>query len=778
MKGLELFVFPQMVFTIFLVALLWALHARLRRQAFFWWWACGWTSFALFLSLAALRMEVPRDWTMFRHGIALVMMAAGFIQVPFLLFGAWSLQSPTQPSRQWVRAGVAIAVAAGLVGFALSVFFRDLPLASFTARNVARTLSLSLALFFCAVVLLRRWRASRSWAAGVTGGFCLLYGFNQSLYTLSLVSYWAFGPDTLVRRLLDPMGIVQSQMFLVDLIASCGTCLGLVLMLVEEHQHAERALLASVSRGEEIALANATLRAEIAERLRIEEALRDSEDRYRDLVENSEDLICTHDLAGRILSINAVAARGLGYPVEELLGARIPQFLRQDRTHEFAEYLKAVEATGVAKGLMSVRTRSGEKRFWEFHCSLRTEGVPSPIVRGIAHDVTERVEAERALKVAASARQEAESQQRAILKALPDRMHLITMDGLLLDYHTISSPDFPERQAPNGKHLRDLLPADIASGLERCCAEAMSSDEAATFEYSVPANGSTHFYEARIVRCDRDKFLSIIRDITERTRAENEARDLRDALAHVGRVTTLGAMTGSLAHEINQPLAAISINARAAVNMVGNQTIDAGELTDAMREIIADTQRAGDVLYRLRKLLVKGISERTPLDIRALVDEVLRLVKGELIARRIVIAVDVEPRVPEVLGDRVQLQQVILNLLINAFEAVRPLGVDDRRVTLRVGVDGSQVVVSVVDSGDGLPDSQIDEIFEAFYTTKDGGMGLGLTICRMIVTAHGGTLTAVRNPDRGMTFSFRLDAAGATAGLRSAHGSLEASPFV
>jgi PAS domain S-box-containing protein len=649
MKGLELFVFPQMVFTIFLVALLWAFHARLRRQAFFWWWACGWTSFAVFLSLAALRMEVPRDWMLFRQGLALLMMPAGFIQVPFLLFGAWCLQSPAQPSRRWVAAGVALAVAAGLVGFAFSVFFRDLPLGSFTARNVARTLSLSAALLICAAMFFRRWRSTGSWAAGITGGFSLLYGLNQSIYTVSLVSYWALSPDALLRRLLDPMGIVQSQLFLVDLIASCGTCLGLVLMLVEEHQHAERALLESVSRGEEIALANATLRAEIAERLRIEEALRDSED-----------------------------------------------------------------------------------------------------------------------------------QQRAILKALPDRMHLITTDGVLLDYHARSSPNSSgPHEFLTGKHIRDLLPPDVASGLERCCAEAAISDEAATFEYAAPANGDgdMRFYEARVVRCDRDKFLSIIRDITERTRAENEVRGLRDALAHVGRVNTLGVMTGSLAHEINQPLAAISINAKAALNMAGNHTIDVSELQDAMREVIADAQRAGDVLYRLRKLLVRGITERTPLDVKTLVDEVLRLVKGEMIARRIVVDVDVEHGVPEVLGDRVQLQQVILNLLINAFEAVRQLDADDRRVTLRVAVDGSQVVVSVVDTGDGLSDPQIHEIFEPFYTTKDGGMGLGLTICRMIVTAHGGTLTAARNPKRGMTFSFCLDGAVATADLRSAQRSLQASPF-
>src|SRR5688500_16967801 len=138
MKGLELFVFPQMVFTIFLVALLWALHARLRRQAFFWWWACGWTSFAVFLSLAALRMEVPRDWTLVRHGLALFMMPAGFIQVPFLLFGAWSLRGPGHPSRRWVTAGVALAIAAGLLCFTLSVLWREIGRASCRGREEDR----------------------------------------------------------------------------------------------------------------------------------------------------------------------------------------------------------------------------------------------------------------------------------------------------------------------------------------------------------------------------------------------------------------------------------------------------------------------------------------------------------------------------------------------------------------------------------------------------------------------------------------------------------------
>ena len=278
MSGANLYVLPQMVLTIFLVAMLWSLHARLRRQAFFWWWACAWTAFALFLVLAALRRQLPEDWALVRDSLALPMMLSGFIQAPLLVFGARSLQVPGRPTRSRVKAGIGLAVAAGAVFFVLSLLWRDQPLGSFTLRNVARTLMLACALFFCAAVFFRRWRTTRSWATGVTGGFCLLYGVNQSLYTVSLISRWTVSPDALLRRLLDPTVVVQSPLFLVDLFASCGICLGMVLLLVEEHQDAERALLKTVNDSLEIAGRNEALLAEIDERRRVEQALRDSED--------------------------------------------------------------------------------------------------------------------------------------------------------------------------------------------------------------------------------------------------------------------------------------------------------------------------------------------------------------------------------------------------------------------------------------------------------------------------------------------------------------------
>ena len=295
---------------------------------------------------------------------------------------------------------------------------------------------------------------------------------------------------------------------------------------------------------------------------------------------------------------------------------------------------------------------------------------------------------------------------------------------MFLDYHAKDPGDLlvpPEVFL--GRNIREVLPPELAAGLERCFNEAMATGGPCALEYPAPSHGDIHFYEARVVRCDSDKVLSVVRDITERIRAEDEVRRLRDALAHVGRVSMLGALTGSLAHEINQPLAAIGVNAQAGLNLVASGQTDVDELREAMRDIIADSRRAGDVLHRLRELLTKGTTKHAPLDVTTLIDEVLRLVRGEIVAHRIQIEVDLEDCVPFVLGDRVQIQQVVLNLLINAFEGVRQLDVAERRVILRMRTIGTEVVVSVGDNGIGLSEEELPQIFEPFYTTKPGRNG-------------------------------------------------------
>ncbi len=773
MSGENVFVLTQLVLTLFLVSLLWSLHARLRRQEFFWWWACAWTSFALFLASAFLARQLPPEWAEIRAGVYFLMVLAGFTQIPLLLFGALSLRPAGPPGRSWQRAGVGLALAVGALSFLLSLLSRDQVATSFALRQTPRIVGLAAALLFCAVVFLRRSRTSQSWASGVTGAFCLLYALDQSLYATALVGHLALDPGSVPGSFLtSAVNLAGPFLFVLDLVSSCGICLGIVLLLVEEHQHAQRALLKTLNDSLEIAGRNEALLEEIEERRRVEQALRDSEDRYRDLVEHSEDLICTHDLEGRLLSANPGPPRILGYHLDEFLRMSVRDLLRPEDVDTFDVYLATVRRDGVAKGRMSVLTRGGERRIWEFHSSLRTDGVQSPIVRGVAHDITDRFRAEKALKISAAALAAAEARHRAILKALPDWVFLLTADGVFLDYHAKDPGDLlvpPEVFL--GRNIREVLPPDLAAGLERCFAEAMASGGPCAFEYPAPSHGDIRFYEARVVRCDSDKVLSVVRDITERIRAEDEVRRLRDALAHVGRVSMLGALTGSLAHEINQPLAAIGVNAQAGLNLVASGQTDVDELREVMRDIIADSRRAGDVLHRLRDLLTKGTTEHAPLDVTTLIDEVLRLVRGEIVAHRIQIEMDLEDCVPFVLGDRVQIQQVVLNLLINAFEGVRDLEVPERRVILRMRTIGREVVVSVGDNGVGLSEDELPQIFEPFYTTKPGGMGLGLAICQAIVTAHGGELTAERNGDRGMTFSFRLTACEPTGAVPRATGS-------
>ena len=269
----------------------------------------------------------------------------------------------------------------------------------------------------------------------------------------------------------------------------------------------------------------------------------------------------------------------------------------------------------------------------------------------------------------------------------------------------------------------------------------------------------TLLYSAELLRIDGEPcVLSASQDVTDQHRAELRARELQDELAHAGRVMALGALTGSLAHEINQPLTAIMANARAAGHMLTAEQPDLREVRAALDDILSDNRRIGEVLRRLRRLLKKDRGEYVPVDVNAIVNEVVELVHSDLVGRQVALDVSLAPDLPSVLGDRIQLQQVMLNLLLNAGEAVRGSAVDARRVRLTTAVESGRVVLSVSDRGVGVSNEQLARMFEPFYTTKSDGMGLGLSICRTIIDAHSGTIVARRNPDRGLTCSFSLEA--------------------
>ena len=246
-------------------------------------------------------------------------------------------------------------------------------------------------------------------------------------------------------------------------------------------------------------------------------------------------------------------------------------------------------------------------------------------------------------------------------------------------------------------------------------------------------------------------------DVTDRKKAEAAAIEQRSELAHLSRVTMLGELSGSLAHELNQPLMAILSNAQAAQRFLAHDNVDLDELREILTDIVDQDKRAGEVIHRLRLLLKKGEVEQQPLDVNSAVQEVLKLIRGDLLNHGVTTLTKLGPALPTVKGDRVQLQQVLLNLVMNACDAMNGNAPADRQIVVSTELsDGAGVRFSVSDRGSGLPAGELEQVFEPFFTSKTHGLGLGLSVCRSIVTAHGGKLWAANNPERGATFHFTL----------------------
>jgi PAS domain S-box-containing protein len=253
-------------------------------------------------------------------------------------------------------------------------------------------------------------------------------------------------------------------------------------------------------------------------------------------------------------------------------------------------------------------------------------------------------------------------------------------------------------------------------------------------------------------------------DITATKHAQAALHAAQAELAHVTRITTLGEMSATIAHEVNQPLAAIITHGEASLRWLKREAPVIEEALRAVTRIIGDANRASDVIRRIRELAKKAEPEVTNLNIKNVVEEVVALVRHEALSHRVALRLNLAPQLPLVLADRIQLQQVIINLLMNGLQAMAKVADRPRVLSIRTcPYESDKVLVSIEDAGVGMEGESADQLFNAFYTTKPNGMGMGLSICRSIVEAHGGRIWAARNSGPGMTFQFTVCAVGEEA---------------
>jgi PAS domain S-box-containing protein len=298
--------------------------------------------------------------------------------------------------------------------------------------------------------------------------------------------------------------------------------------------------------------------------------------------------------------------------------------------------------------------------------------------------------------------------------------------------------------------------------VQRTIDRASSDGKDFDYEYrlQMPDGSIKHIHVVAHAIGDHGKqpeFIGALMDVTAAKQAGEELRKTQTELAHVMRVTTLAELTASIAHEVNQPLAAVVTNAEACLRWLDRGTPNLDEARRAVEWIIKDGNRAAEVIRHVRALTHKTDTQQAPLDLNDVVNEVIALVQPELFSHRVSLRTEFAPALPVVLADRVQLQQVIINLVMNGIEAMQPVTDRPRQLVIRSDQDEArQILVTVEDCGVGISAESADRLFNAFFTTKSNGMGMGLSICRSIIEAHGGRMSAANNAGPGATFQFTL----------------------
>jgi two-component system sensor kinase FixL len=486
---------------------------------------------------------------------------------------------------------------------------------------------------------------------------------------------------------------------------------------------------------------------------------------YRALLDAAVDAIIVIDHRGVIQEFSQAAQRVFGYTADEIIGSNVNVLMPEPYHGEHDGYMDRYMATdephiiGVGREVRAKRKDGGV-----FPCDLavgRVQGVDPPRFIGFIRDITARKEAEELLR-----RSEAELRLAQELANLGN--YVMHVGGSAPDYFSPQLYRILGVQPGDNRIVREeflgrwVHPGDrkrVAGEFARMDAGKSALD----IEYQVTLRDGTvkhlhHLAQAVFGPDGRvQKYVGTIHDITDRRRAEDEARVLQERLTHFSRLSTMGEMAAGLAHEINQPLSAIATYAQACQRLIRQLEPDIDDVTAALEQINAQALRAGEVIRRLRNFVKNREVKREPVNCARLLEDLSTLAETDARLHNIRLRLDCQEPLPTVYADPIQLQQVILNLVRNAIDAMADAPEDRREVVLmtREATEG-EIEITVADRGTGLAPEATEHLFNPFFTTKASGTGLGLAISRSIVRAHGGRLWHTPNDGCGVRFHFTL----------------------